>query len=175
MDEKQKDSLASAAGGAALGGAVGGPLGATLGALAGYALGSDETTHNGTLRKTYYTLKESAPGANIYVDHINPDGQAGGTQGVIDSLSHHPDLVFNSLPGYPNLIVEVETAGGIKDDPDHAVSQIEEFRVQGYKRVLVVPERELKDIYEWVEECENRGIITSEVTLASPKRVSELV
>ena len=174
MDEKKKDGLTGAAAGAAVG-AIGGPIGATLGALAGYAFGSDESAHKETTRKTFYALKEAAPEANIYVDHVDPDGHAGSTRGAIDGLSHHPDIVLTGPPGRPNLIIEVETANGIGDDAEHAISQIEEFRVQGYKRVLVVPEKQLEDVFEWVEECEDQGLITGNLTLASPERVSKLL
>ncbi len=176
MDDHDKETLTGAGIGALVGGVLGGPVGATVGGALGGAFGSHEEKHQAVLRETHSTLLEqTSHSAKLYIDHINPDGaEPGNTQNVLEGVDGKPDLIVTD-PHTKNLIVEVETWEGIQDDPEHALNQLEDFRKQGYKRLLVVPEDEIESVYGWVDDHEQRGNIEGpELTIASPNRLEEL-
>lgn len=175
MDDRNKSALGVGTAGAILGGAVGGPYGAAIGGTLGALFGSHEKKHNSILRETYYGLIEATDAEpRFHVAHISPRGtERGGTRGVVSGVAGAPDLVMLA-PGlpYPNLILEVETIQGIRNDESHAIDQLNDFQTEGFKRVLVAPEDDLNVIYEWCDHHEQRGEIRQEVQLSSPDRIS---
>lgn len=177
MDDKEKDALASGAGLATLGGIIAGPPGVVVGGLAGAIIGGSETAHNEALRDAAYTIKDAADEhGTLYVDHIEPDGsEAGGTRKVLQELSMDPDLIFNSPVGYSNLIIEVETMDAIKNNPGHVLEQLDDFRVQGFRRVLVAPDDEIDDVSGWVEAMRRDDEIAGTLNIAGPTDVGELI
>lgn len=173
MDKKDKDTLTGAGVGATVGGLIGGPPGAVVGGVLGGAFGSQEEKHQELIRKTHYNLLEqTSDSATHHVDHINPDGaEPGNTQNVLKGVNGKPDLIVTD-PGNMNLIVEAETWKGIQDDPQHALSQLEDFRKQGYERLLVTPEEEIDEVVEWVKKHRDEGNIQgTEPTIGSPARL----
>lgn len=175
MDNKDKETLTGAGLGATVGGLIGGPPGAVVGGVLGGAFGSQEEKHQEIIRKTHYSLLEqTSDSAKHHVDHINPDGaEPGNTQNVLKGVDGKPDLIVTD-PRNMNLIVEVETWKGIQDDPQHALSQLEDFRKQGYERLLVTPEEEIKETVGWVEEHIDKGDIQgTKPTIASPTRLEK--
>lgn len=175
MDDKNKDTLAGAGFGATVGGLIGGPPGAIVGGVLGGAFGSQEEKHKELIRQTHYNLlDQTSSSAKHHVDHIDPDGsEPGNTQNVLDGVEGKPDLVVTD-PGNMNLIIEVETWKGIQDDPQHALSQLEDFRKRGYERLLVAPENEMDKIVEWVEKhLQEDNIEGTKPTIASPARLEE--
>lgn len=176
VDEKTEDAIGGGIVGGTIGGLVGGPPGALIGGVIGSALGSRERKHNEALRKTFYELKEATDGSGkLHVDHIDPEGaEPGGTRSLISDVNGDPDLVLIAQR-YSNLVIEVETVEGIENDEEHVIGQLNDFQTQGFKRVLVVPESDLEDVYGWVEAHEERGDINSEVKIATPNRISNLI
>jgi hypothetical protein len=173
MDDKQKDTAAVGTAGAGVGFLVGGPVGAAIGGVLGGIAGSYEEKHQKIIRETHYTLYEqTTDNAKHHVDHIDPDGaEEGSPQNVLDGVSGRPDIIVTDPPT-KNLVIEVETWKGICDDRAHALKQFEDFRVRGYKRVLVVPEDDIEETVEWVDECESNGKIQGpELLVASPNRL----
>jgi len=171
MDEKSKKQLTGGTAGAVVGGAIGGPPGAAVGGLIGTILGGSESDHNEVLRETYYGIDEATgEDARIYIDHIGVDGDAGNPEGVISNVEMVPDIVVVQQHG-ANLVIEVETIDGIKDDPGHVVQQLNEFQTQGFKRLVVASEAEYDDVLEWIEEAEDEDLIEQEVTIATPERI----
>lgn len=176
MDDKSKNQLGGGAIGGSLGAAAGGPVGAVVGATIGGWLFGRESDHNDTLRKTFSAVKEAtSDDAHLYVSHINPDGAAlTSPQGVIDDINGEPDLISIDSTS-ANLIVEVETMEAIDENGSHALDQLQEYPTPGFKRVLVVPEEEVDAAVEWVEAHEDRGALEGSITVASPKRVGNVV
>jgi len=171
MDEKSKKQLTGGTAGAAIGGAVGGPPGAFVGGIIGGIIGGSESDHNEVLRDTYYELDDATgDNAHIYIDHIDVDGDAGNPEGTISDVDMVPDIVVVQQHA-ANLIIEVETVDGINDDPGHVVQQLNEFQTSGFKRLLVASEAEVDDVFEWVEEVEDEGLVEKEVTITTPERI----
>lgn len=176
MDDKSKDQLGGGAIGGALGAAAGGPAGAVVGATVGGWLFGRESDHNDTLRKTFSAVEEAtSDSAHLYVSHIDPDGaETTSPQGVIDDVEGEPDIISIDSTS-ANLIVEVETMKAIADNGDHALGQLNDYRTSGFKRVLVVPEDEIEAAVEWVERHEDRGALKGSITVASPKRIGNVI
>lgn len=97
------------------------------------------STHDRYVLKTHKKVADATSSdASVYVDL--PNKGDGGTGGVVDDLDDLvPDLVISDFPN--SLIVEVEDEKGLRDR-DHVVSQLNEYRANGYSRVLVVPDDE---------------------------------
>lgn len=178
MDDQDKNAVGGGAAGVAIGYAVGGPPGAIVGGIGGLLWGGHEKKHNKALRNTYYNLYELTHGEpTIHVDHIKPDGATvGGTRGVITQVNGAPDLIMQA-PGltYPNLVIEVETIEGIKNDERHTIEQLNDFQTQGYKRVLVTPSSQKADVYEWCEAREQDGSIKREVSISTPDGIGAVL
>ena len=86
-------------------------------------------------------------------------------------MDMEPDIIVTDPPT-KNLIIEVETWKGIKDDEQHCLDQLSEFRTSGYKRMLVVPEAEIEETIDWVAEHEASSDINGpELMVASPNRL----
>lgn len=171
MDDKSKNQIGGAAVGGALG-AAGGPAGAVVGAAVGGWLFGQESDHDDTLRRTFSAVKEAtSDGAHLYVSHIDPDGaDSTSPQGVIDDVNGEPDLItIDSTTS--NLIVEVETMKAIAENGNHALSQLQDYRTSGFKRVLVVPDDQVGAAVEWVKTHEDRSTLEGSITVSSPKRI----
>lgn len=176
MDDKSKDQLGGGAIGGALGAAAGGPAGAVVGATIGGWLFGRESDHNDTLRKTFSAVMEAtSDDAHLYVSHIDPGGaEPTSPQGVIDGVNGEPDIISIDSTS-ANLIVEVETMEAIAENGSHALGQLQDYRTSGFKRVLVVPEDEVEAAVEWVEAHEERGTLEGSITVASPKRLANVL
>lgn len=172
MDDRDKNAIGGGVVGAAVGALISGGPGALAGGAIGSLLGSREKKHNGALRETVYNLQKATDGEpRFYVDHIDPDGaEERGPRNLVDDLTMEPDLVMIGQR-YPNLIIEVETVAAIRENPGHVLDQLNDFRTQGFKRVLVVPEDDLNEVMEWLEYQERENNIYSEVTVSTPERV----
>jgi len=144
-------------------------VGAAAVATVGWKVLSGPKGHDGLVKKTHKQLQQSAgESTNIYVDyhHYTSDTAAGNTRGLDLGINSIPDHVVLSPPGSPNLIVEVETSESLNGD---AKEQLEEFRLQGYKRVLVVPSSATDDAEAFA------GDLKGEITVTTPSDVEELV
>jgi hypothetical protein len=124
--------------------------------------------HDAYVKSTYKALsREAGEMTSIFVDyhHYNPKG-AGNTRGLNIDTDHYPDHVVQSPPGSPNLIIEVEEEHTLDQD---ARSQLEDFQVQGYKRLLVVPNRATDVAEAFVDE------LAGKVTVTTPSEVSQYI
>jgi hypothetical protein len=63
----------------------------------------------------------------------------------------------------------------IAENGSHALNQLQDYRTSGFKRVLVVPEDEIDAAIEWVEAHEDRGSLEGSITVASPKRIGNII
>lgn len=177
MDDKQKDQVAGAGAGGAVGMVLGGPPGAVVGSAIGAALSGHEEKHKAVLRESFYELEpQTSDRAKLYADHIDPDGaKEGSPEGIVSGVDGRPDIVVLD-PLTKNLIIEVETWEGIQNDQQHVLKQLEDFRARGYQRVMVVPEEEIEDVAQWVEQKEDVGTIDGpELTVASPNRLENFL
>lgn len=157
MDGKDKEMPGGGALGGVLGGAPSGPQRAVAEvALCGPLFGH-ESDHGETIRHAYYEIREAASASTkLSVDHINPDGaETGSPENIIDDINGVPDIVVVDSTS-ANLIVEVETPESLKSEPRHIVEQLDDFRTQGFKRVLVVSDGVIYQVGEWAEEQRNR-------------------
>jgi hypothetical protein len=142
--------------------------GAAAVAAIGWKVLSGPKGHDGLVKKTHKQLQQSAgESTSVYVDHHHySDSAAGNTRGLDLGINSIPDHVVQSPPGSPNLIVEVETSDSLDSD---AEEQLEEFRLQGYKRVLVVPSSAADDAEAFV------GDLDGQISVTTPSDVVELV
>lgn len=176
MDDKDKDALGGAAAGGVIGGIIGGPAGGAVGAALGSIIASHESTHEDIVRTAAYEILDEAPSnATLYVDHVQPDGAADGNpEGVVDSINGVPDLLLTGQR-CAQLVVEAETLGGIADDEQHALDQLADFRVHGFKRILLAPDDQIAEIEEWVHEHRRRDDINGQLTITPPDEIATYV
>ena len=173
MDDKQKEQATTGGLGMGVGFLLGGPAGAAVGGVLGGIVGGYEKKHEKITREAFYMLADqTSASAKLYVDHIDPDGaEDGNTTGVVKGVEGKPDIIVSDPPT-KNLIIEAETWKGIQDDQQHVLKQLEDFRARGYQRILVVPEKEIEQILEWVNEKEEVGEINGpELMVASARRL----
>lgn len=121
--------------------------------------------HERLVQATYDTLQQEGPEANILVDD-NDIGGTGNPEGVLPT-DMVPDLILHAQET-ANLVIEVETETGLRDNEDHAEEQLEAFAAAGYRRVLVVPEDALEIAREASRDW---SIDTEDVQLATPSTV----
>lgn len=127
---------------------------AVLGGMAGLAVKGvydswTTSNHDKAVQKAYDKLSAAANAdTTVYADHISdgpsPNGAVTGIEGI-------PDLVVKS--GTQNsLLIEVETAKSIDENPVHAKQQLYRFQKRGYRRVLAVPagDEKLNGVQQWV-------------------------
>lgn len=147
--------------------------------LAGAAIIFDtDEDHDDVVQKTADNLEPKlSEHASLYADHIgdeypNPRGAFNDIENAPDD--HIPDVVVKS--GQENsLIIEVETGGAIDVNSAEAKSQIEDFSIPGYRRVLVVPDADFDAAH--VDEFEDQlgEEIDGELYFATPSGVVELL
>lgn len=108
------------------------------------ALGANElhkrwkySPHDRYVLKTHKKVADvTGSDASVFVDL--PGKGNGSTKGVVDDLGDlKPDLIVRDFPD--NLIIEVEDEEGLRDR-NHVVNQLNDYRVDGYSRALVVPD-----------------------------------
>jgi hypothetical protein len=155
-----------------------GLLGAAT-ALAGVAIILDtDEDHDDVVQKTADNLEPKLPEyASLYADHLdgdypNPRGAFNDVQNAPED--HIPDVVVTS--GLKNnLIIEVETGDAIDGNSAEAKSQIEDFSIPGYRRVLVVPDADFDAVH--VDEFEQQlgEEIDGECYFATPEGVTDLL
>lgn len=135
-------------------------------AAAGAKLLSSPQTHDQLVESTYNELHRiSDTDEYLYVDyhHYNPSNSAGNTRSMtLDTDEHYPDLVLTSSG--KQYIVEVETNADALNT--EARSQLRDFRLSGFTRMLVVPHDHLDAAERFVDDLEGT------VEVASPKMLS---
>lgn len=135
-----------------------------------YALLKSEKSHDQIVEEVYENLRYEAPSsASLYVDHVREDVPNPRTALEDHDLDHVPDVVCTSMVT-SNLIVEVETEDTLDDD---ALSQLNEFRLQGYRRVLVVPNGDSETVSKFERRLNDE--IPGKITVATPEKVPELL
>jgi len=80
-----------------------------------------------------------------------------------------PDIVCKSM-ATNNLIIEVETEDTLDDE---AISQLDEFRLRGYRRVLVVPNGDSETVSEFEQRLNEE--IPGKITVATPGTAANLL
>jgi len=131
---------------------------------------SGEPEHGDVVDATYDELaSEVAASATVYADHVD---DAPNSEAEIDGVSHVPDVIVKSAVDN-NLVIEVETEGGLEDDPQHALEQLNDFSTAGYRRLLVVPEAHAEAGEAFVEEYGDE--LSGQYYLASPATVTEFL
>lgn len=127
------------------------------------------STHDRVLKKCHKAaVRATSDAATVYVDHINADTES--PAGVVADIDGVPDLIVNEPHGR-SLIVEVETASSLQDQPGHAAEQLEDFATPGFKRVLAVPDDAEDVANAFVEEYD----FGDAVVVATPGDVPTLV
>ncbi|MDB2246070.1 MULTISPECIES: hypothetical protein [Halorubrum] len=148
-------------------------------ALVGAAIIFDtDEDHDDVVQKTVDNLEPEVPeNGSLYADHLddgypNPRGAFTNVDNAPED--HIPDVVVTSgLKS--NLIIEVETGDSIKDSSSAAKSQIEDFSIPSYKRVLVVPGADFDAVHvdEFEEHLDEE--IDGEFYFATPDGVTDLL
>ena len=140
-------------------------------------LDSDEDHHD-VVQQTVDNLEpEMTEHGSLYADHLdgdypNPRGAFTDTENGPEE--HIPDVVVKS--GVKNnLIIEVETGDSIEDNSSAAKSQIEDFSVPSYRRVLVIPDADFNAVHvdEFEEHLDEE--IDGEFYVATPEGVVDLL
>lgn len=133
----------------------------------GYKLYEHATTskHDRVLKKTYKRVsKNTSSEATIYADHIDVDAPNPKNVLAIDGV---PDLILQGFTE-PNLIVEVETEKSLNGTTR---AQLEGFRYQGFKTVLVIPPGDDDAAEGFLAEHDLDEVIT----LATPSGIANLI
>ncbi|TKX87627.1 hypothetical protein EXE43_02190 [Halorubrum sp. SS5] len=155
-----------------------GPLGVAA-ALVGAAIVLDtDEDHDDVVQSTVDNLEPELPEhASLYADHL--DGDYPNPRGAFADIDnapedHIPDVVVTS--GIRNnLIIEVETGDAIDGNSAEAKSQIEDFSIPGYRRVLVVPEADFDAVRGDKFEQQVGKEIDGECYFATPDGVVDLL
>ncbi|WP_277556232.1 hypothetical protein [Halobaculum limi] len=144
-------------------------------AIANKIRGESVADHHDVVEQTHDALVDEVPeSANLYADHLSHRDEIPNPEGEVDGLTHIPDVVVKS--GFANsLIIEVETADSLQNEPAAAVLQMQNFSVSGYRRVLVVPDGkgDAEELETFVEEYDNQ--IPGKYYVATPDEVSEFL
>lgn len=133
----------------------------------GYKLYERATTskHDRVLKKTYKTVsKNTSSEATIYAAHIDVDAPDPKNVLAIDGV---PDLILQGFTE-PNLVVEVETGKSLNGTTR---AQLEGFRYQGFKTVLVVPSGDVDAAEGFLAEHD----LDEFITLATPSGIATLI
>lgn len=146
--------------------------------LGAAALISTDEDHDDVVQNTVNNLEsELLENANLYADHLdcdypNPRSAFDGVNNAPDE--HIPDVVVTSGQKN-NLIIEVETGDSIESNSSEAKSQIDEFSIPSYRRVLVVPDADFDAVP--VDEFEEHigEEIDGECYFATPSGVVDLL
>lgn len=144
----------------------------------GYLLSKSDKDHDDVVEETLEQLEAASAGdATIYADHVDRE-DIPNTRGAFTHLDHdpdhHPDVVVQS--GIDNsLIVEVETGSALEDNGSKAKSQMDDFSISGYRRVLVVPDADFdsKHVNEFSDDLDEQ--LSGNVYVATPSGVTDLL
>lgn len=129
---------------------------------------SEPPSHDELLEQTHKAVTAATDATvSVVADHGVGDSDTDGDLAV-DGIEGRPDLVARAFDS-ANLIVEVETAQALADRTDHVAEQLDGFRKEGYRRVLVVPDMVTSAAETLVEDLEG------EVTVSTPEQVAELL
>ena len=129
---------------------------------------SKPPSHDELLEQTHRAVSSNTDtSVSIASGHGVGDDDSNGDLAV-DGIEGRPDLVARAFDS-ANLIVEIETAQALANRTDHIADQLDGFRKEGYRRVLVVPEMVTSAADTLAEELEG------EVTVATPDQVTELL
>lgn len=133
-------------------------------------LSDSDADHNDVLEDTFEAVeRETAETTDVYVDHIDDRVDAdGNTREATPGTNHRPDLVVSGFADR-NLVVEVETHDSLDGD---AEDQLEDFKTQGYTRVLVVPDGVVDGGAKFLEGIDAD---TENVVVAEPDSVTNLL
>lgn len=174
MDDKDREALGGGALGGAVGFALGGPPGAAAGSLLGGVLARQENRHDATLRRAFYAARgATSEGARLYVAGIDPDGARSVPPGEVDGVGDgEPDLVVVDS-ATRNLVVAVETMARIERDQDDVLAGLEALQVEGFDRVLVVPDSALQPAGEWARARSEAGDLSGSLTVSAPVGLGE--
>ncbi|ELK56219.1 MULTISPECIES: hypothetical protein [Haloferax] len=144
-------------------------------ALASKVLGESSADHHDVVEQTYDALVDEVPEtATVYADHLSHRDKIPNPEGEIDGLTRIPDVVVKS--GYANsLIIEVETADSLQNEPSEALEQIQDFSVSGYRRVLVVPngKSDAEELEGFIEQYDEQ--ISGKYYVSTPGDVAEFL
>lgn len=113
------------------------------------------TRHDKAVKEAYNNLTYvAAQDTTVYADHISagpsPRGTVEGVEGV-------PDIVVKS-GSQNNLLVEIETAQSIENNPVHAANQLKDFSKKGYRRVLAVHSSDANTelVRDWISSIDKK-------------------
>lgn len=144
-------------------------------AVANEILGESSADHHDVVEQTHDALVDEVPeSATVYADHLSHRDEIPNPEGEVDGLTHIPDVVVKS--GFANsLIIEVETADSLQNEPSDALSQMQDFSVSGYRRVLVVPDgkTDAEELETFVEQYDDQ--IPGKYYVATPDDVSKFL
>ena len=148
------------------------------GVIGAAALISTDEDHDDVVQNTVNNLEFELPAdATLYADHL--DGDRPNPRGAFTDLNdapdeHVPDVVVTS-GRKNNVIIEVETGDSIEANGSEAQSQLEDFSIPGYRRVLVVPDADFDTAH--VDEFEDHldEEIDGKLYFATPSGVVELL
>lgn len=137
-------------------------------------LNRSEKDHDDVVEDTFDELAAAVPrDANVYADHLSHRGDVLNSQGEVNGLTHIPDIVVKA-GSVNSLLVEVETADSLKNEPHKAREQLTDFSKSGYRRVLVISEKVDDDVVQnFVDETRNQ--IGGEIYVATPSTVTNLL
>ncbi|ELZ49043.1 hypothetical protein C463_00345 [Halorubrum californiense DSM 19288] len=134
--------------------------------------------HDEVVKETANNLESKLPqNATLYVDHIDREYQ--NPRSAFDDLDNAPeqhirDVVVKS--GQKNShIIEVESGNSIEQNDSEAKSQIEDFSIPEYLRVLVVPDADFDAVHvaEFEEQLDTE--LDGEYYVATPQGVIDLL
>lgn len=144
-------------------------------AIGAKILSNSEKDHDEVVADTYDALEpELPPDASIYADHLDNRDDIDTPHGVVDGLTHVPDVVVKS--GVSNsLLIEVETADSLADNGADAKSQLDDFSKPGYRRVLVFQKgkSDVEAVRAFLDEIEDE--LDGQMHVAHPETVPNLL
>lgn len=146
---------------------------AAVAGLAGVAVGLDRISrdaHENTIKSTVKRLHRARDDGDLLAAHVDDRRLDGHTASFAQShdLDHIPDIVLRGFND-PNLVIEVEDADSLQNDPGDAREQLREFRITGYKRVLLVPSDATDAAAELADE------VDGSVAVETPDSIDRLV
>lgn len=144
-------------------------------AIGAKILSKSDKNHHDVVEDTYDAIEpQLPPDASIYADHLSHRDEVESPHGVVDGLTHVPDVVVKS--GISNsLLIEVETADSLAENGHDAKSQLEDFSKSGYRRVLVVQQgkSDVEAVRAFLDEIEDD--LDGKMHVANPETVPKLL
>lgn len=123
-------------------------------------------SHDELLKQTYNAVDNATDDSvAISAEHSVSDGE--GTRDI-EGIDGWPDMAVTGF-GVSNLLIEVETAIALSKSPAEVIEQVEGFKKQGYRRVIVVQ----PDVVEAAEEVATE--IGDTVHVTTPDGIVDLL